>query len=126
MKKQISARSAINSARNNGKSPRDQTIADNKEDVILMHLFFVNAGLCSKKATKCAEECVCSPQDVSTPRKLFYNIKRIDGFLLSLGMDQFDANMVLEYLDVEFNGDKNSGDNSSRRADSIPPRLGLC
>jgi hypothetical protein len=80
---------------------RSRFIGIHEDDVLHMMNFFKRAGLSMKKAKACAEEAICL--DASSPRKLFKYVHEVAGFsLIHLGMDNIDAEMVLEVLNGEF------------------------
>jgi hypothetical protein len=86
---------------NGDDAARARFIEIHEDDVLHMMNFFKRAGLSMKKANACAEEAICL--DASSPRKLFKYVHEVAGFsLIHLGMDDIDAEMVLEVLNGEF------------------------
>jgi hypothetical protein len=84
-----------------GDVARERFIAMHEDDVQLMMDFFKRAGLGMRRATACAEEAIYL--DASSPRKLYKYVHEKTGFsLIHLGMDNIDAELVLEVLNSEF------------------------
>ena len=82
-------------------SAKARRISEHQDDVLDMQEFFRFAGLSIQQSRECAEQAIF--MDANSPRKLFKYIEEVKGFQLTdLGMDEVDADMVLQTLRREF------------------------